>query len=51
MHKIEQEKDVVLGTSKLANLENLGGVENVKIVSLKLGPSFRERTLAVDFGC
>jgi E3 ubiquitin-protein ligase SHPRH len=34
MQKIEQEKDVNLGTSKLATMESSGGVENVKIVSL-----------------
>jgi E3 ubiquitin-protein ligase SHPRH len=33
MRTIEQEKDVVLGVSKLATMESLGGVENVKIVS------------------
>jgi E3 ubiquitin-protein ligase SHPRH len=39
MHKIEQEKNVILEVSKLANMESPGGVENVKIVSLNQGPS------------
>lgn len=34
MHMVEQEKDVVLKTSKLAIVESSGGVENVKIVSI-----------------
>ncbi|CAD0110326.1 unnamed protein product, partial [Aureobasidium uvarum] len=48
MHKVEQEKEVVLERSRLATIESPGGVENVKIVTRDLARIMNAQAKVID---